>query len=745
MKIKHVLLASVLALTSVYAQAQLFRVGPTSLANGDFPLFYQDNGVLNAGVAEPMALDLCIPARNADGTVPGSELDQGTCLLLPADIPTPELAAAFPGNWPDEAFWWNGGASIPLGDGTDALLVMGLEAAFANGGPVAGDQIVFARNRVRFFAPSDGAYVVTWPYGQQTFNVKAGELIFYSDDAGAFCGLDFTCALRGAIGPFLRPSVNADPVTGGGGDPLPPVTIGARTYVADPADDVTVTGSPFNTNYFKIEGPDIGGPGIDVVETRTFNLMGRLVSGTLPSLTTPKRASYSRSATSAQIDVFASSAISIGQPVPQLEMLAEHTPGITLTHDVSKPQFFVGQSIPFNPTVLPNAVFLTNLADTPPSTQEVGLEDIVTITAANYDVATNNLTINATSSDTLDPPKLVAEGVDGTVLGELTAGTLTVNQPVAPENVTVISDKKGRATAPVITTAGAPAGGPEAVDDIDVAFNAPINVLANDINAVPPVTVQVIREPENGTAVVNADFTVSYSPRGSFGKDPGDRDSFTYVIRNASGVSNIASVDFAVTANNRPPVANTDTLSANRGAPVQTINVLLNDNDPDGDTLTITSATLTTVTSPAGTVSVNAAGDRVLYTPPVTGGNNAQTISYTISDGKGGEATGTVNVTLLAGEVVQFTQAQYIQSKRQWNLQGTDTPVAAGVVITIYAGSIIPADGVTNRIGTATTDAAGRWRLTTANNSPVNPVAARTVSAVSSRGGTRLSFPHTLN
>src|SRR5207247_5870046 len=35
----------------------------------------------------------------------------------------------------------------------------------------------------------------------------------------------------------------------------------------------TITGSPFGTNFFRIEGPNVGGPGVNSVETNIFSIV----------------------------------------------------------------------------------------------------------------------------------------------------------------------------------------------------------------------------------------------------------------------------------------------------------------------------------------------------------------------------------------------------------------------------------------------------------------------------------------
>ncbi|MCA9837173.1 MAG: cadherin-like domain-containing protein [Trueperaceae bacterium] len=89
---------------------------------------------------------------------------------------------------------------------------------------------------------------------------------------------------------------------------------------------------------------------------------------------------------------------------------------------------------------------------------------------------------------------------------------------------------------------------------------------------------------------------------------------------------------------NAPPKAVVDEAVTSKNTAVQ-INVLANDSDPDGDTLSIDSAT-----DPAnGSTSIS--GNSITYTPKTDFVGQDQ-FSYTISDGKGGTATASVFVTV---------------------------------------------------------------------------------------------------
>ncbi len=90
---------------------------------------------------------------------------------------------------------------------------------------------------------------------------------------------------------------------------------------------------------------------------------------------------------------------------------------------------------------------------------------------------------------------------------------------------------------------------------------------------------------------------------------------------------------------NNPPSAANDGATTNEDVAV-IVAVLANDSDPDGDPLSVTGAT----NGAHGTVVVNPNGT-VTYTPAANY-NGSDSFTYTISDGHGGGATGTVNVTI---------------------------------------------------------------------------------------------------
>jgi large repetitive protein len=137
-----------------------------------------------------------------------------------------------------------------------------------------------------------------------------------------------------------------------------------------------------------------------------------------------------------------------------------------------------------------------------------------------------------------------------------------------------------------------------------------------------------------GTVSITTDNLVRYTPlAGYIGAD-----SFSYVVTDPRGGTATAGVTVSVV--NAPPVAAADsaTVIAGTVAPLL-IDVLANDTDANGDTLTVVS-----LTTPAhGTVAI--VGTRVQYTPPAGGLLGPDTFDYTVSDGNGGLDTATVTVT----------------------------------------------------------------------------------------------------
>lgn len=223
--------------------------GPVDHATG-YPFWFADGGA--AGL-DPVRLELCV-----------DDVQDPLCPVV-GEPPVPGAELSVPENYPDESFYWSGEAAIETG-GVRARLILAMEAAFGGTGEVAvGQQTAFQRLRVRIDdLPPGQTYTVTSPYGVDQVESDDRGRVFMTEDHGCMAGpCGFDASLSGRVGPFLRwdPAVGPDAPEG---------------YVGDPNIEHTVVGSPFGTNIFRVEGPDAGGPGVDVIETDLFTVQGRI-------------------------------------------------------------------------------------------------------------------------------------------------------------------------------------------------------------------------------------------------------------------------------------------------------------------------------------------------------------------------------------------------------------------------------------------------------------------------------------
>src|SRR5512143_1917984 len=263
------------------AQAALNAVdpGPYVAANGFFPAWYQDTNGLG--------LDLCLSSANiAAGAVPGGVGGAACTLLANLPIFDPALPLAFPTNFPDESFYFMGDAAFTV-NGVDVTYVSNLEAAFGSGIPQAGQQITFARIRIRISLPATapaGNYTVTHPYGVDVFSVAGGgtKVINATRDVGVAPGI-FTGALAGDIGPFLRDASLA-PGT------CIPSDVAGECYIGDPNTPRPVQGSPFGTNFVRVDGP----APFTSVQSDQFTVMGEVHAGALANPLLIERTTYGR-------------------------------------------------------------------------------------------------------------------------------------------------------------------------------------------------------------------------------------------------------------------------------------------------------------------------------------------------------------------------------------------------------------------------------------------------------------------
>ncbi len=235
-------LLALMTASAAPAKAELADVGPVSPDNG-YPIWYQDTN----GIRLELGLDPNDPN-----------------LVQPIEVPDASQPIEFPNNFPPEAFWWTGDASVPISGGGSIDIIMAQEAAFLGEDAVPGEQISFSRIRIlgEGLVPG-GTYTIQHPFGEVTLTANASGAIRpntpnATEDIGCLdfvppAACDFDLALGGSVGPFLTwnnigETGPGTPPAGYVGNPNIPHRVVGST-IADPTDP-----SSFRNNV-KVEGP----------------------------------------------------------------------------------------------------------------------------------------------------------------------------------------------------------------------------------------------------------------------------------------------------------------------------------------------------------------------------------------------------------------------------------------------------------------------------------------------------------
>ena len=186
-------------------------------------------------------------------------------------------------------------------------------------------------------------------------------------------------------------------------------------------------------------------------------------------------------------------------------------------------------------------------------------------------------------------------------------------------------------------------------DNVELATCPPvitIDALANDSDPDgDPLTIIETGPTAFGIVTIGAGGELLYAVRPgsggvSFcGVDIGG-DHFTYTISDGRGGTSTAEVTLRVVSQNQPPVAGPLSVRVLKGSAID-IPVLQAASDPDGDPLTVTEVAHTGPL-PDNTVSINA--DGTVHYQSVHGWFGQDYFEYTVSDGRGGTATGTIAV-----------------------------------------------------------------------------------------------------
>jgi VCBS repeat-containing protein len=146
-----------------------------------------------------------------------------------------------------------------------------------------------------------------------------------------------------------------------------------------------------------------------------------------------------------------------------------------------------------------------------------------------------------------------------------------------------------------------------------------------------------------GTITINADGSYSFVPLANF---DGAIPAIRYTASDGKDGSSEGILMLSMTAVNDAPVAQNDVGTTDPDVPLR-LDLLGNDSDVDGGTLTIASAT-----SAHGSVTINADGS-IIFVPKAGFAGEDALITYVVSDGKGGFATATVTIKVRDAAAIQ--------------------------------------------------------------------------------------------
>ncbi|MCB2384391.1 tandem-95 repeat protein [Shewanella sp. SR1] len=181
-----------------------------------------------------------------------------------------------------------------------------------------------------------------------------------------------------------------------------------------------------------------------------------------------------------------------------------------------------------------------------------------------------------------------------------------------------------------------------------------VDVLANDTDSDGDTLTVTQVTSEFGTAVILANQQLSYTPATDFI----GTDVLVYSITDGKGGTASSELTVVVSGNTAPTTVNDSAATDDRTSLL--LDVLSNDSDPDGNALTLVSAT-----AQQGAVSVES--NKLRYIPKA-GFDGVDTVSYQISDGLGGEATGQVLITVKAYQEVVIDNKSGGGSMSLWAL-----------------------------------------------------------------------------
>jgi hypothetical protein len=263
--------------------------------------------------------------------------------------------------------------------------------------------------------------------------------------------------------------------------------------------------------------------------------------------------------------------------------------------------------------------------------------DTLTIVAVTTP-ANGNATITGNGTSIMYTPDQDFSGLDSFDY-EITDGYLNDTATVSV-NVTQVND------APISYNLNA-----------TTAEDTPVDIELTGSDVEGGVDFVIIDEPDNGEVnLVSLDFNstefFTYTPDGNFNGN----DTFKFYVTDGITNSSNSTVLIMVTPVNDPPIADDDLVTI-EGNTASVIDVLANDEDIDGDTLTIISTS-----SPSnGNITITGNGTSVTYTPDLNF-IGVDSFDYTIKDPSNEMSAASVDIIVTEPEEFKVKKGTFVKS-----------------------------------------------------------------------------------
>jgi uncharacterized delta-60 repeat protein len=273
--------------------------------------------------------------------------------------------------------------------------------------------------------------------------------------------------------------------------------------------------------------------------------------------------------------------------------------------------------------VLNASTVLTNDSDTEGDSLTVNTTPIVNVTKGNLTLSSDGTFVYTPNADFNGSDGFTYQITDGNAGSDTAVVTITVNSindiPVA------VNDSASTDEDTLLT------GASVLINDSDI-----------DVDSLT-VTTPAISTTSNGTLVLNSDGSYTYTPDANFN----GTDSFDYQVNDGNGGNAQATMTITVNAVNDAPVADVDNYTVNEDSVLTKLvtdgdQLLSNDNDVDGDPLTVNTSPVTAPNS--GNLALNSDGS-FTYTPNAEF-NGSDSFTYQITDGNGENGQAQVNITV---------------------------------------------------------------------------------------------------